>query len=383
MVTRVERAETCAAPRFDVYSSLAEARDDWLALFDCAPASPYQNYDYVSSWCETVGTSQGLEPMIIVARDGDGAPLALIPLGTYEAFGLRMAEFLCGRESNFNLPLLRPGVSLNLHQLLLAAARDHARSPDLLYLRNQPRRFDDAENPLAAASASASPSFAYGSTLPAEIDTLDLRDSGDTRRKLRRKLQRLAAQGALMFEHNAKGARASEIVNALIAQKSSRLRMMGVEGAFHAEAIRAFLDRLTDAGVAEAHALSLSGRIIATYVGLPHSGRFSAMMNSFDMDSPIARCSPGDLLLRAVLRNLVTRGFTRFDLGVGEARYKSAVCEETIELFDSLIPATTRGASAAPLLRAFLSAKRLAKNTPWLARIVELGRQRKGVARAR
>ncbi|MFY9628118.1 MAG: GNAT family N-acetyltransferase, partial [Methylocystis sp.] len=128
MVTRVERAETCAAPRFDVYSSLAEARDDWLALFDCAPASPYQNYDYVSSWCETVGTSQGLEPMIIVARDGDGAPLALIPLGTYEAFGLRMAEFLCGRESNFNLPLLRPGVSLNLHQLLLAAARDHARS---------------------------------------------------------------------------------------------------------------------------------------------------------------------------------------------------------------------------------------------------------------
>jgi CelD/BcsL family acetyltransferase involved in cellulose biosynthesis len=73
-------------------------------------------------------------------------------------------------------------------------------------------------------------------------------------------------------------------------------------------------------------------------------------------------------LLQALLRNLVSRGFTHFDLGVGEARYKNAVCDETIELCDVVVPVTLKGALAAPLLATFVAAKRKIKQNPSLMR---------------
>ena len=152
------------------------------------------------------------------------------------------------------------------------------------------------------------------------------------------------------------------------------LAAKGAAGLFEAPEMRAFLERACHAGAIEVHALRLSGRVIATYVGLAMDGRFSALANSYDMDEEIARCSPGDILLRAVMRDLVERGFGYFDLGVGEARYKEAVCDETIALYDLVIPVTTRGALAAPLLRIFLDCKRRVKQTPWLSRLSERAR---------
>jgi CelD/BcsL family acetyltransferase involved in cellulose biosynthesis len=116
------------------------------------------------------------------------------------------------------------------------------------------------------------------------------------------------------------------------------------------------------------HALSVGGRIVAAYAGVVRGARFSAMINSFDMDEEIARSSPGDLLLHALMRNLVGRGMTAFDLGAGEARYKNAVCDETIELCDVIAPISAQGALAAPLFSAFLRLKRRVKQTPALSR---------------
>ncbi len=375
MVTKLETSEDTEMSSFEVLTRLADACDDWRALYASSPASPYQNYDYVAGWFETIGRRYGVEPLIIVIRRPDGEPLGLFPLCTRDVFGLRVAEFFCGRESNMNIGLLRPGANIDPEALLLAAARRQLRPPDLFYLRNQPASFEGVSNQLAQIAANPSPSFAYGSPLPRDLATLDQQFSKDTRKKLRSKLRRLEAMGSLVFEHDARGARAKEIVAALVAQKSARLAMMGVGGAFDQATMQAFLDRICDAGALKAHALSVSGRIVATYVGLVHCGRFSALLNSFDMDATIARSSPCDLLLHVVLRNLVERGFTYFDLGAGEARYKSAVCEDTIELYDSVIPVTALGATAAPIFQAFLTAKRIVKQTSWLAQALARSRR--------
>lgn len=367
MVTKLETSENNEMSSFEVFTRLADARDDWRALYLSSPASPYQNYDYVAGWFETIGRRYSVAPWVIVVRRPNGEPLGLFPLCTRDVFGLRLAEFLCGRESNMNIGLLRPGVVIDPEALLLAAARRQPNPPDLFYLRNQPARYQGVDNQLAKTRANPSPSFAYGSPLPVDLATLDQQFSKDARKKLRSKLRRLELMGSLVVEHDARGARAKEIVAALIAQKSARLAMMGVGGAFNQSMMQAFLERICDAGALEAHALSVCGRIVATYVGLVHCGRFSALLNSFDMEATIARHSPCDLLLHAVLRNLVERGFTYFDLGAGEARYKSAVCEDTIELYNSVIPASALGAIAAPMFKAFLSAKRTAKQTAWLS----------------
>ncbi len=374
MVIKLETPTERVEPSLMVFDRLADAREDWTVLRETADVSPYQNYDFVAAWFETIGRARALEPMIVVARRSDGRPLALFPLATREAAGLRVAEFLCGRESNFNIGLFHPGGGLDWRGLLLAAARGRPKPPDLLYLRNQPRGFGAFENPLLGRDACPSPSFAYGTALPADVDALDCQTSKAARKKLRKKERRLTELGEVVFEHCASGGRAREIIAALIAQKSALLAAKGAAGLFAAPEMRAFLERACHTGALEVHALRLSGRVIATYVGLAMDGRFSALANSYDMDEEIARCSPGDILLRAVMRDLVERGFAYFDLGVGEARYKEAVCDETIALYDLVMPVTMRGALAAPLLRIFLDGKRRVKQTPWLSSLSERAR---------
>ena len=177
MVIKLETPTERVEPSLMVFDRLADAREDWTVLRETADVSPYQNYDFVAAWFETIGRARALEPMIVVARRSDGRPLALFPLATREAAGLRVAEFLCGRESNFNIGLFHPGGGLDWRGLLLAAARGRPKPPDLLYLRNQPRGFGAFENPLLGRDACPSPSFAYGTALPADVDALDCQTS--------------------------------------------------------------------------------------------------------------------------------------------------------------------------------------------------------------
>jgi CelD/BcsL family acetyltransferase involved in cellulose biosynthesis len=395
MVTKLEtcvpsyEAAAAAAPSamsrsIEIFDRFADARADWLELFALAPASAYQSCDYVSAWFETIGRAEQQEPFIIVARGADGRPLALLPLARVALAPLQLGLFMCGRESNFNLGLFRPGAGYDetaARRLLLEAARQAKRPIDLYYLRNLPRRFDGALNPLASCGAPPSASFAYGATLPGDQAALKARVSKDTRKKLRKKESWLAELGEVRYEHRASGARALEIVRSLLAQKSARLAAMGVSSSFDNSAMRAFLERLGASGgdgALELHALSVSGRIVATYAGLVHRGRFSALLNSFDADEKVARSSPGDLLLHALLADLVARGITKFDLGAGEARYKNAVCDETIELCDLIAAATWKGALAAPLFTALLRAKRRVKQTPWMAAALARARRMLG-----
>jgi CelD/BcsL family acetyltransferase involved in cellulose biosynthesis len=367
----VEARRSGRAASLDVYAEFDDARADWDELLRVAAVSPYQSCRFLSVWFETLGRFDGAVPFIVVARDAEGRPQALLPLCLYRRGPLKVALFLGGRESNFNLPLLRPGARYDeaaLRALLVEASRRAPVSPDLFYLRNQPKRFEGVDNPLAFANARRSASDAYGVSLPERVEDLAERLSKDARKKLRKKEARLAEFGEIAYEHCATGNRAQEILTALIEQKAARFSDKGVDLAYDASRLEAFLKGLVDGGGLELHALSVGGRIVAAYAGVVRGARFSAMINSFDMDEEIARSSPGDLLLHALMRNLVGRGMTAFDLGAGEARYKNAVCDETIELCDVIAPISAQGALAAPLFSAFLRLKRRVKQTPALSR---------------
>lgn len=353
-----------------VFDSLGAAEADWRRLLDVATVSPYQTYEIQAAWFETIGRSLGLEPFIVVARDAADRAVALLPLAITTNGMLRIARFIGNRESNFNIGLFAEGLHERraARRLLSEAARYAPAPPDLYYLSNMPRCFDGVDNPLAFEEAPDSASFAYGAALPGATDELTARLSKDARKKLRKKEARLAEMGTLTYAHCVTGERARVVLESLIAQKSTRLADMGVTQLSAQPGMRAFLERVTDEGMLELHALALNNRIIAVYAGFTRDGRFSGMLNSFDMDDEIARSSPGDLLLHALMRNLVARGMTRFDLGAGEARYKRAVCDETIVLCDAVVPVNIKGAVAAPILTRALQIKRRIKQSPALSR---------------
>jgi CelD/BcsL family acetyltransferase involved in cellulose biosynthesis len=358
----------------EVFNDPQAIRSEWDELYAAAVVSPYQSFLFLSVWAETMGREHGLEPVIVVARNAAGSPRAIAPLAVDTRGPLRIGTFLGGRESNFNLALIHPDARLDeddMHALLFEAARQAPNGIDLFYLRNQPKRFDGRENPLAFKCARPSASAAFGVTLPKTQEELAARMSKETRKKLRRKEAKLAELGEIRYEHRAKDERARVILRALIDQKSARFANMGIDGLFSSVGMKELARRLSEAngdGAMELHALSVGDRVVATYAGFVRGGRFSAMLNSFDLDETIARSSPGDLLLHALMRDLVQRGMTHFDLGAGEARYKNAVCNETIELCDAVAPMTWKGAAAAPFLFLFLLAKRRVKQSPALSR---------------
>ena len=160
------RSNEARSPSLTVYSRLEDAREAWRLLYDASPVSPYQNYDYVRLWFDSFARERSVEPHIAVATDRNGTPLALLPLAIRPILGLRVAEFPCGRESNFNLALVRPGIALDFRSLLLEAARGSPKAFDLYFLRNQPRRFGGRENPLVFSDAGRCPRAAYGGALP-------------------------------------------------------------------------------------------------------------------------------------------------------------------------------------------------------------------------
>ena len=62
----------------------------------------------------------------------------------------------------------------------------------------------------------------------------------------------------------------------------------------------------------------LDERVVAAFAALSGRDRLSGLVIAYDADPEIARYSPGELILHAVVRSAIARGFTTFDLGVGE-----------------------------------------------------------------
>jgi CelD/BcsL family acetyltransferase involved in cellulose biosynthesis len=372
--------------RVDVFASLAEARRDWDELEAVAGASPYQAFAFADAWFQAIGAARRASPFIVVAREESGGPLALMPFARRSRGLLGVVEFIGGKHANFNLGLFRPGRAWSaaaLSSLLTVAARQAEARVDLYALVNQPRDWQGRVNPLAALGGWASPSFGYKSELPLAFEAWrDARYSKAARRKLRKKAERLASMGAASYGIARDEAEAAGTLDALIALRCDRARREGVLDAYEDPDAQAFLRRLAAGGPAgersimELHALMLDERAVAAFAALSGRDRLSGLVIAYDADPEIARCSPGELILHEVVRSAIARGFKTFDLGVGEARYKSECCEATEGLFDAFVAASPLGRLAALAYRLERRVRRIVKRSPRLSALAARLRRR-------
>jgi CelD/BcsL family acetyltransferase involved in cellulose biosynthesis len=356
--------------RVEICESLEDARLAWTALAQEAPASPYQSFDFARIWFATVGAAERATPLIVVARDESGQPVALLPFARIARGPLRLAVFLGGKDSNFNLGLFRSSEAWSREDVaaLLAAAGTQA-SPrlDAFLLCNQPLKWRGLANPLADGEAQPSPSFAYASALPGNFAAwLDARASKEAKKKMRKKRARLEATAPLV---HARASGAQEIDRALAAfhaERRARTEALGVPDPYASAAAQNFLARLAGEGALELHTMLLGERIIAVFGALPGAERLSGLFIGHDGDPEIARSSPGEIMVQAVVADAIARGFVEFDLGVGEARYKDEACEIVEPLFDSAFAVTLKGRLAAWGFLAARRAKRAFKRSPRL-----------------
>ena len=367
----------------EVFSSLAAAEATWRAL-ETAPGAvmtPYQRFDWVAACARIL--PRGARPCPVLLRDPSGRPLALLPLFVHREAGIRVGRVIGGRHANYHMPLFAHPEAMALPPEAYARALLRAGAQagvDVIHLPDQPRLWNGLPNPLAHGTAS--PSDAYGLALEADPEAVLKRVmSGDARRKLRQKEKWLTgALGPVAHRVASDDEEGAAILSAYLAQKALRFAQAGISDPFADPAARDFLAAAHRSGALELHALRTEeGRILATFVGAVDARRFSGMLTSFDPDPALARFSPGDLLLQALIRDQCARGRTALDLGVGEARYKASVCDETIGLVDAVLPVSLRGRAYGAAAAAGARLKRRIKRDPRLWALV--GRVRKALAR--
>ena len=216
--------------------------------------------------------------------------------------------------------------------------------------------------------------------MQADFEALfETRTSALSRRKMRKKERTLAGIGEVTFARAATEADIRRVAEDFFTQKSARMRAIGLPDVFAAQDVRDFVSAgaltPTPAGsrLIELYTLSVGDTIIATMGGVCADGRFSAMFSSIIHDR-FKTESPGEQLLVRVVRDCCERGLHTFDLGVGEASYKSMFCDPD-PMFDSDWPLTAKGRAFALMHRGFAAAKRAVKQNPALWNVIVAARR--------
>ena len=358
----------------EVIPDMAAAEALWRRI-EADPASvqtPYQRFDWVMAFLRATGQID--QARVVVLRDHEGRARLLLPLTMQRQYGLRVARSVGDTHANYHMPLFATRDAAAIpYDTILAALIAAGRSAgfDLYALPHQPRMWDGVANPLAAGGEPEA-SDAYGLMLgPDPEATVRRVFSADARKKLRSKEKRLIeAKGALSYRRAETPEEAARFLAAFYAQKAARFAGMGVTDPYADPSVRAFLSAAATGSdpAVELYALCLaeSGRVLATFGGAVSERRFSGMMTAFDADPEVSRFSPGDLLLQHLVHDQTKRGRQGFDLGVGEARYKASICDETIGLVETLVPVTPPGRAYATLRQGLTRAKRRIKRNPRL-----------------
>ncbi len=215
---------------------------------------------------------------------------------------------------------------------------------DLLRLTNQPLTWAGTTNPFALLPHQRSANYGFSGALIPDFDALlRAHTNSATRKKMRKKERALASYGAVSFRQAHDPDDMRRMLDVFFKQKSARMRVLGVTDAFAPPSVRRFIEAAATEPLAggepliEIYALSVGDIVVATNGGIVGGGRFCAMFNSIIPDRYAAE-SPGEQLLVRLVQRCCERGLECFDLGIGEANYKTLFCSDAEPLFDSHLP---------------------------------------------
>lgn len=363
--------------------SVAQRPEDvshaWLSLEVSGIATPYQTYGWQRA--AFAALHPGQSPCIVSLKDRAGRTAAILPFILSRTSGVRIASFPAGKHANYNMGLFRPDVIDSLTPDDLTAALATAAKMagiDLYALRSQPETWRGHRNPFSALPHRPTAHSAWRADLSGTGDAyIAAIMSSESRKKLRHKERKLADIGPVSYAEAVTPGEAKAALSAFLAQKKARFAAQRVANPFDSGDVLRFLEQAAVQPLADGPPAPLSlfammagDRIIAVFGGIIHAGRFSGMFTSFDPDSSVAKFSPGDLLILNLVRTMCDRGLAEFDLGVGDAAYKTDYCQIEEKLFDSLLPMTMTGRAAAMIMAGEQRLKRFVKNHPGIAGII-------------
>jgi CelD/BcsL family acetyltransferase involved in cellulose biosynthesis len=361
------RSRASRIARVDVFRDLAQAEAIWRELEERQLTTPYQRFGMLSAWQSDVGSRESSEPFIVTAHDADGRPLVLLPLVLRVRRGVRIASFMGGKHTTFNMALwdldfAREATAADLADLLSALRAKAA--ADVLALTQQPQYWQDHLNPLVMLPGQRSVNDCPVLTM-APGDPPENRISNSFRRRLKGKERKLQAPGYRYHVANT-DADIERLLDWFFHVKPMRMAEQKLPDVFAEPGVSDFVRKACRAPIAggrviDIHALECDDEVIAIFAGVADGHRFSMMFNTYTM-SGRARYSPGLILMRHIIDHYGERRYRALDLGIGSDDYKRLFCKGDEPIFDSFVPLTSRGRFTAFAMSGFNRVKRRVKH---------------------
>jgi len=371
------------AVHIEVFCSLREVETIWRkAQADCA-CYGFQTFEWLSTFQETIGSAEGIEPRIVHITDANGDTLMLLPLGMRRRLGLSFLNLLGGDVTDYHAPIIRAefAASLNAGTIgrLLACVLERLPTVDVIAFENMPSEIEGVLNPLASLFSAKHRSNAYVATLGATFDDFKRRRSAKFFSTGARKWRRLCEMSPARFYIAESAAAAAEILCALIRQKRRQYGETGARDQFDKPQYLAFYSALAErhleTGLVHASALLAGETVVAAHLGIVFRNRFYWLMPSYE-NGKWARFSVGRLLMQFLIEWSISRGLTRFDLTIGDDDYKQLWSDHNVPLYNFICGLTGKGKAYRMALLASRGAKDWAKRKLQLGALVRAWRRR-------
>ncbi|HVT55163.1 MAG TPA: GNAT family N-acetyltransferase [Xanthobacteraceae bacterium] len=373
----------CGIHRLELFSDFAAAEPHWRALEKKSACTPYQHFDWMEAWQRHLGAAENIVPLLLTGFDRAGDPIFLLPFGYRAGERCKIVHFLGGKHANYNFGPWRQGFSCGTDAVYALLDWLHHVRPELdgVELLNQPESWDGMQNPLFSLPRQQSPSDGFWLSLNGEAKDVTARVFTSSRRKrLRYRERKLQDFCGYRHVRATTQGQAEKYLEAFFAQKDARLTRQGIENAFAAAGAAEFVRELCTKGLAEGrpivelHALDCDDDVMAIFACVNDRKRYASMFNSFTL-GPASRYSPGVVLISYIVRDCIERGIQSFDLGVGEAEYKTYYCDQREMLFDSYLGFSARGQAYVATLSAKATLKRWIKRSPAMMKLVAAARR--------
>jgi CelD/BcsL family acetyltransferase involved in cellulose biosynthesis len=377
---------TSSIAKVEFFNDLGTAEAIWRGLdIPQNLTTPYQRFEFLSLWQQHVGSRAGFRPLIVVAYDRERRPLLLLPLALKKAAGIRVANFMGGKHSTFNMGLWDRDFALGAKRADLEALISAIRlryEADVLAFHRQPFEWRDQRNPIAVLPHQPSVNDCpvmnlVGGASPAP------RVSQSMRGRLKGKERKLKTLAGYRYYAATDDADIGRLLDAFFRFKPLRMAEQKLPNVFERPGVEDFVRgacmmRLANGEpVIQIHALECDDEVIAIFAGIADGDRFSMMFNTYTL-SANSRHSPGLILISDIVDYYAERGYRALDLGVGSDSYKRLFCKNKEPLFDCFIPLSLRGIAVAELMSGINRAKYLVKHSPALLQAAQRLRRATG-----
>ena len=329
----------------EVSSDVAQVVDAWATLEPFGTL--FQTRTWLLSWFAVIGPKFGASPVFVTVRDYlTRRPVMFFALCRQSRRGLVMIEFPDLNVSDYNAPLVDPGVTLTRDEIAklwfeICKALPQA---DVIRFDKIPQKIFGNQNPITHLRwLQTMDTRSWMLTLPATIDEYENNTLvKKVKKEQKRKRNRLEAHsGKLTFYVADTYNERRKIFNAL---KSQRRARYGVGEILQNPTFSAFYEAIgvnTESAMFTLSALKAGDAIVATLLSLRSGDYCCVLFHCFE--PALEAFSPGIVALNSAIAWAIDNGIRYFDFSVGNLAYKQQFGVREQILLHGLYPLSLRG----------------------------------------